>query len=163
MSRLKMKCPTPNSRGDRAFTLLELIVAMVLLLLLASAALPLARNQVKRAKEEELRRHLREMREAIDRYKDYADRGMIPANPATFNYPPDLKTLVEGVVLRGTAKGKYKFLRQIPVDPMTANNTSWKLVMEDAVQSVDQTQPGIYDVHSGSDKISLEGTPYSEW
>ena len=155
MSRLKMKCPTPNSRGDRAFTLLELIVAMVLLLLLASAALPLARNQVKRAKEEELRRDLREMREAIDRYKDYADRGMIPANPATFNYPPDLKTLVEGVVLRGTAKGKYKFLRQIPVDPMTGT-TEWGMrSMQDDPDSKSWGGDDVFDVYSKSDGIVI--------
>jgi len=163
MSRLKMKCPTPNSRGDRAFTLLELIVAMVLLLLLASPALPLAGNQVKRAKEEELRRDLREMREAIDRYKDYADRGMIPANPATFNYPPDLKTLVEGVVLRGTAKGKYKFLRQIPVDPMTGT-TEWGMrSMQDDPDSKSWGGDDVFDVYSKSDGIAFDGTKYSDW
>ena len=118
---------------------------------------------MKRAKEEELRRDLREMREAIDRYKDYADRGMIPANPATFNYPPDLKTLVEGVVLRGTAKGKYKFLRQIPVDPMTGT-TEWGMrSMQDDPDSKSWGGDDVFDVYSKSDGIAFDGTKYSDW
>ncbi len=163
MSRLKMNVWPPATAGDRAFTLLELIVAMALILLLASAALPLARNQVKRAKEAELRRDLREMREAIDRYKDYADRGMIPSSPDTFNYPPDLKTLVDGVVLRGTAKGKFKFLRKIPVDPMTGTNEWGMRAMQDDSDSKSWGGQDVFDVYTKSEGIAFDGTKYSDW
>jgi general secretion pathway protein G len=148
---------------DRAFTLLELIVAMTLLLLLTSAALPIARNQVKRAKEAELHRDLREMREAIDRYKDFADRGMIAANADTFGYPPDLKTLVDGVVLRGTATGKYKFLRKIPLDPMSGTADWGMRSMQDDPDSKSWSGEGVFDVYSKSDGIAFDGTKYSDW
>ncbi len=163
MSSSKLKTRAPRRVGDSAFTLLELIVAMALVLLLASAALPLAQNQVKRAKEAELRRDLREMREAIDRYKLMADMGQIPPSPNTFNYPPDLKTLVEGVTLRGTAKGKYKFLRRIPLDPMTGT-TDWGMrAMQDDVDSKSWGGDDVFDVYSKSDGIALDGTKYSDW
>jgi general secretion pathway protein G len=148
---------------DRAFTLLELIVAMTLLLLLTSAALPIARNQVKRAKEAELRRDLREMREAIDRYKDFADRGMIAANQATFNYPPDLKTLVDGVVLKGTATAKYKFLRKIPVDPMTGTADWGMRSLQDDPDSKSWGGEDVFDVYTKSDGLAFDGTKYSDW
>src|SRR5207245_11652755 len=108
MNRKKagIRVPLPAFR-DRAFTLLELIVAMPLLLLLTRVALPIARDQVKRAKEVELRRDLREMRQAIDRYKDFADRGMIAANQNTFGYPPYLMTSADVVARYGTATPKH--------------------------------------------------------
>lgn len=148
---------------DRAFTLLELIVAMVILLVLTTVALPLAQNQVKRVKEAELRSDLRDLRGAIDRYKAMAEQGQIPSTQATFNYPPDLKTLVEGVSLRGTAKGKYKFLRKIPVDPMTGT-TDWGMrSMQDDADSKSWGGEDVFDVYSKSDGTALDGTKYSDW
>ena len=98
------------------------MASITILILLTTVALPLARVQIQRTKEIELKRDLREMREAIDHYKDFADRGMIPVKADTFGYPPDLKTLVEGVELKGSITAKYKFLRKLPVDPMTESD-----------------------------------------
>jgi general secretion pathway protein G len=152
-----------SSPGDGAFTILELIVAMALLMLLTSIALPIARNQVKRAKETELRHDLREMREAIDRYRDFASQGLIAPNANTFNYPPDLKTLVDGVVLKGTATAKYKFLRKIPVDPMTGT-TDWGMrSLQDDPDSRSWGGEDVFDVYTRSDGIALDGTKYSDW
>jgi len=164
MNRKKagIRVPLPAFR-DRAFTLLELIVAMALLLLLTSVALPIARNQVKRTKEVELRRDLREMRQAIDRYKDFADRGMIAANQNTFGYPPDLKTLVDGVALKGTATAKYKFLRKIPVDPMSGTADWGMRSMQDEGDSKSWSGEDVFDVYTKSDGIAFDGTKYSDW
>jgi len=112
--------PEPGTRNlEPGFTLIELIAAMTILLLITSVAMPMARMQVQRTREEELRRDLRDLRQAIDRYKDFADRGMIPMKFESYGYPPDLDTLVKGVELKGPSSKKYKFLRRIPVDPMT--------------------------------------------
>src|SRR5215467_3850042 len=100
----------------RGFTLIELIVATTILVILTSLALPLARVTIKREKERELRRDLWEIRDAIDRYKDAADRGAFQTKVDSQNYPPDLETLVKGVDVQGK---KIRFLRKIPVDPMT--------------------------------------------
>src|ERR1700733_10045114 len=108
----------PGSRRQRGFTLLELIVATMILIILTTMALPLARVTIKRDKEKELRHDLWEMRDAIDRYKDAADRGAFQPKLDSGNYPPDLETLVKGVDV-GTKK--LKFLRRIPIDPMTKN------------------------------------------
>src|ERR1700723_2413726 len=105
----------PNEHG---LTLVELIVTVFILTILASAALPLVRFQVKRQQERELRFDLWEMRDAIDKYKDAADRGAFPTKGESQNYPPDLETLVNGVDVQGK---KLKFLRKIPIDPMTGN------------------------------------------
>ena len=99
--------------------LIELIAAITILLVLATMALPFARVQIQRSRETELRRDLRMMREAIDQYKAFSDQGKIPVKVDSFGYPPDLQTLVDGVPIHGTANAKYKFLRKIPVDPMT--------------------------------------------
>ena len=105
-------------QSHRGFTLVELMAAVGILMILTSLALPVAWIQVKRQKETELRRNLRTMREAIDRYKDAADQGLIEADEKHFGYPPDLEILVKGVEIKGK-KGKLKFLRKIPMDPMT--------------------------------------------
>lgn len=152
-----------NHFSDRAFMLVELIAAITILLVLTTLALPLARNQIIRGREIELHQDLRMMREAIDRYKAYSDQGMIPVKPDSFGYPPDLQTLVEGVAVKGTAKGKYKFLRKIPVDPMTGT-TDWgfRSVQDDA-DSKSWGGENVFDVYSKSQGTALDGTQYGDW
>src|ERR1700741_1783796 len=106
-------------RSQRGFSLVELIVSIAIMAILALAVLPMARLTVKREKERELRRDLWEMRDAIDRYKDAADRGMFQIKLGSEGYPPDLDTLVQGV---DVAVKKVRFLRHIPGDPMTGKN-----------------------------------------
>jgi len=144
------------------FTLIEMIAAMTIMLVLTTIALPMAAVVVKREKERELRADLRTMRNAIDRYKDFADRGMIPTQMDTFGYPPTLKILVEGVPLKGS-KDKYKFLRKIPVDPMTGNTDWGKRSMQDDPDSQSWGGQDVFDVHSKSQGIGMDGIPYADW
>jgi len=149
--------------AGRGFTLVELIAAMTIMLLLTAMALPLARVQIQRQKELELRRALRELRQAIDRYKDFADRGMIPTTADSFGYPPDLETLVKGVPLKGAATAKYKFLRKIPVDPFTGE-AAWGLrAMQDDPDSRSWGGGNVFDVYSKSFGTALDGTKYADW
>jgi general secretion pathway protein G len=136
-------------------TLLELIIACSILMILASAALPLARVTLKRQREAELHRALREMKTAIDRYKDAADKNQIQVQVGTEGYPPDLKTLVDGVQLAGAPDRHVRFLRRIPLDPMTGN-TEW------GMRSV-QDDTDVFDVYSKSTGTALDGTRYSDW
>ena len=146
------------------FTFVELMASITIILLLTTIALPLARVQIQRSKEVELRRDLRELREAIDRYKfDFADHGMIPVKADTFGYPPDLQTLVEGVTLKGTATAKYKFLRKLPVDPMTGTADWGMRSMQDDTDSRSWGGQNVFDVYSKSDGTALDGTKYSDW
>lgn len=149
--------------SDQGFTLVELIAAITILLLLTTMALPLARVQVQRTREVELRRDLRMMREAIDRYKDWSDKGMIAIKVDTFGYPPDLKTLVEGVPVKGTANGKYKFLRKIPIDPMTGSADWGFRSMQDDADSRSWGGQNVFDVFSKSQGTGLDGTSYADW
>jgi general secretion pathway protein G len=144
------------------FTLVEMIAAMAILMLSTTVALPVARIEVQRTKEEELHRDLRLMRDAIDRYKDFSDRGMIPTKMDTYGYPPDLETLVKGVPLKGS-KVKYKFLRKIPTDPMTGNKDWGKRSMQDDPDSQSWGGQDVFDVYSKSQGIGLDGTPYASW
>ncbi len=161
-----MKCFRNNRpeerRGGWGFTLVEIIAAMAILMLLTSVALPVARIEVQRTKEEELRRDLRMMRNAIDRYKDFSDRGMIPTQMDTYGYPPTLETLVKGVPLKGS-KVKYKFLRKIPTDPMTGNRDWGLRSMQDDPDSRSWGGQDVFDVYSQSPGIGLDGTPYASW
>jgi general secretion pathway protein G len=142
------------------FTLIELIVATAILVVLSSMALPLARISIKREKEKELRYDLWQMRDAIDRYKDTADRGGFQIKVGTEGYPPDLQTLVDGVDVGGK---KVRFLRKIPVDPMTGN-TDWGLrSMQDDPDSDSWGGQNVFDVHSKSEGTALNGTRYKEW
>jgi general secretion pathway protein G len=162
---MSMQEHRPGYRGleEAAFTFVELMASITIILLLTSIALPLARVQIQRTKEVELRRELRQLREAIDRYKDFADRGMIPVKADTFGYPPDLQTLVDGVTLKGTATAKYKFLRKIPVDPMT-DTADWGMrSMQDDPDSRSWGGQNVFDVYSQSDGTALDGTKYSDW
>jgi general secretion pathway protein G len=148
------------SRGERGLTLVELIVTFTILSILASAALPIARFQVKREKERELRRQLWSMRDAIDRYKDAADRGAFQTKLESQNYPPDLQTLVDGVDVQGK---KVRFLRRIPVDPMTGKNEWGMRSMQDDPTSDSFGGQSVFDVYSKSQGTALDGTKYSTW
>lgn len=128
-------------RSARGFTLIELMIVMAIIAVLVSMALPIYQKSIVRSKESVLKNNLFTMRTVIDEYT--YDKQKAPQN-------------LDDLVNEG-------YLREVPVDPMTGSNSTWKIVMEDALTSVNQTEPGIYDVRSGSDKNSLEGTPYSEW
>jgi len=144
-------------------TLLELVIACSILLVLASAALPMARLTVKRQKETELRQALREMRTAIDRYKDLADRNLIRVEADTEGYPPDLETLVRGVQIGPSADRRIRFLRKIPIDPMTGR-TDWGLrAIQDDPDSTSWGGKDIFDVYSRSTGTALDGTRYADW
>ena len=128
-------------RSIFGFTLIELLIVMSIMVILIGIAVPLYQRSILRSKESVLHSNLTALRTVIDEYTYDKQKA-----------PQALQDLVtEG------------YLRDVPMDPMTGNNSSWRIVMEDAVQSVDQTEPGIFDVHSGSDRTSLEGTPYADW
>ena len=144
-------------------TLLELIIACSILLILSSAALPLARFTVKRQRESELRQDLREMRNAIDRYKDLSDRNLIRVELGSEGYPPDLDTLVKGVQLGASNDRRIRFLRHIPIDPMTGK-TDWGLrAIQDDPDSTGWGGKNVFDVYSKSQGVALDGTKYTEW
>jgi general secretion pathway protein G len=145
--------------AESGLTLVELIIVVAILGILAGAAVPIARFQVKREKEKELRRDLWEMRDAIDAYKDAADKGAFVTKVDSFNYPPDLDTLVKG---EDVADKKLKFLREIPVDPMT-NSTEWGTRSMQDEERGDGGGENVFDVYTKSDGTALDGTKYSTW
>lgn len=153
-------------RSSRSgLTLVELIVAFTILLVLTSMAVPLARGNVRRLQERQLREALHDMRAAIDKYKDMADAGKLGIQKQdAFGYPESLKALVEGVKGSGQAADtKLKFLRRIPRDPMT-NSYEWGLrSMQDDSTSMSWGGQNVFDVYSKSTAKSADGTPYSEW
>jgi general secretion pathway protein G len=145
---------------ERGLTLIELIVTISILSVLASAAFPIARFQYKRQAERELRGELWEMRDAIDHYKDAADKGAFMTKIDSMNYPPDLETLVNGVDVQDK---KVKFLRRIPVDPMTGS-TDWGLRSnQDDADSDSFGGQNVFDVYTKSQGTALDGTKYSTW
>ncbi|MEZ5401284.1 MAG: type II secretion system protein [Bryobacteraceae bacterium] len=125
----------------RGFTLVEIIIVLTIVSILMSIAVPLYQKAILRTRESVLRNNLFTLRTVIDEYTYDKQKG-----------PQSLDDLV-----------REGYLRQIPEDPITGSNQTWKTIMEDALTSVNQTEPGIFDVRSGSDKTSLEGTPYAEW
>lgn len=144
-------------------TLLELIMASSILLILSSAAIPVFQYTVIRSKEAELHRDLREMRDAIDRYKDIADRNLIRVEIGSEGYPPDLETLVNGVQYGSSGFEKKRFLRRIPVDPMTGR-AEWGLrSVQDDPDSTSWSGNNVFDVYSKSQAKALDGTNYSTW
>src|SRR6266496_5224564 len=154
--------PVTRLRSDRAcgFTLIELIVATAIMVILTSMAIPLARLGIQREKERELRHDLWMMRDAIDRYKDAADRAAFQIKVGSEGYPPDLDTLVNGVDVAGK---KLKFLRRIPIDPMTGT-TEWGLrSMQDDPQSDSWDGNNVFDVYTKSQGTALDGTKYKDW
>lgn len=157
------RSPTETGTSNRAFTLIELIAAMAIMLLLTTIALPLARVHAQRLRELELRRDLRDLRQAIDRYKDMSDRSMIPPKSDGFGYPPNLDTLVKGVELKGAASAKYKFLRRIPVDPMTGKPDWGMRSMQDDPDSRSWGGQNVFDVYSQSQGRAMDGSAYADW
>ena len=132
----------PRTRtGKSGFTLIELMIVMAVITILVSIAVPFYQKSIIRSKESVLKNNLFTMRTVIDEFT--MDKAKAPQS-------------LQDLVSEG-------YLRNVPVDPMTGSDQSWKTIMEDAMQSVNQTEPGIFDVRSGSDKTSLEGTPYAEW
>jgi len=147
-------------KSERGFTLLELIIATAILVVLSSMAVPLARLTIQREKERMLRTDLWQMRDAIDRYKDAADRGGFQIKVDSQGYPPDLETLVKGVDVQGK---KVRFLRKIPVDPLTGN-TEWGLrSMQDDPDSGSWGGQSVFDVYTKSQGTGLDGTKYKDW
>ena len=151
-------------KGQSGLTLVELIVAFTIMTLLTAMSVPLARNKVRREKERELRYVLREIRTAIDKYKDLADAGMLgPPKIDSEGYPETLEVLVEGVKPAGSVDKKIRFLRRIPRDPMT-NSAEWgKRSVQDDPKSSGWGGQNVFDVFTKSTEKAADGTPYSEW
>jgi general secretion pathway protein G len=152
---------------QEGYTFIELVIVTSILLILASAVMPLAQVTSQRQREAELRRSLREIRTAIDKFKDAADAMQIPATElktGSEGYPPDLETLVEGVSQVGDASGrKLKFLRRVPIDPMT-NSAEWGLrSYQDRPESTSWGGQNVFDVYTTSSGTALDGTKYSDW
>ena len=150
----------------RGMSLVELIVAFTILALLTTMAVPLARYKVRRDRERELRYALREMRTAIDKYKDMADAGQIPPTETTADadgYPTSLDSLVDGVKLSGTVDRKVRLLRRIPKDPMTGTYDWGKRSTRDEAKSTSWGGQNIFDVYTKSIEKASDGTAYSEW
>lgn len=155
----------PGRRGVRegGFTIVELAVVCTMVAILAAMVVPIARYAVKRQNELELRHHLRVMRDAIDKYKQYSDAGLIPIEVGTEGYPPDLETLVEGVNLVGQVNKKQKFLRRIPMDPLT-KKVEWGLrSFQDQPDSFAWGGQNVYDVYSLSPGRAMDKTDYKDW
>jgi general secretion pathway protein G len=149
-----------SMRKCQGFTLVELIVATAILVILTSMAIPMARVSIKRQKEHDLRADLWEMRDAIDRYKDAADRGAFQIKVGSQGYPPDLDTLVKGIDMNGK---KLKFLRRVPVDPMTGKNEWGMRSMQDDPDSDSWDGDNVFDVFTKSEDTALDGTKYKDW
>jgi general secretion pathway protein G len=163
----RSRVPRPRAirwhAAEAGMTLLELVIACGILLILTSAAIPMARVLVKRQKEQHLHEALREVRNAIDRYKDAADQNLIKVDVDTNGYPPDLDTLVKGVQLAGSTDKKVRFLRKVPVDPMS-NSTDWGLrSVQDDTDSTSWGGQNVFDIYSKSTLTALDGTKYSDW
>jgi len=152
--------------GSRGVTYLELIATATILIILASAILPLGRVAVVRQRELELRRALREMRNAVDRYKLAVEQGQIGGTDVKLGsegYPPNLETLVKGVNRVGALDRKLKFLRRIPRDPMTGG-TEWGMrCYQDAADDTSWCGDNVYDIYSKSKGKALDGTIYDTW
>jgi len=147
------------ARPQNGFTLIELIVATAILSILVGAAFPLVRITIYREREHELREDLWMIRDAIDRYKDAADRGAFQTKVGSDGYPPDLDTLVTGV---DVASKKVKFLRRIPLDPMTKQEWGMRSTQDDK-DSDSWGGQSVFDVYTKSDQVALDGTKYKDW
>lgn len=154
-------------KSERGYTFIELVIVTTILLILASAVMPLAQVTSQRQREAELRRNLREMRTAIDRFKDAVDQGQIATSelePGNEGYPPSLMALVEGISAANDASGrKLKFLRRVPIDPMT-NSTDWGLrAYQDEPDTTTWGGRNVFDVYTRSGGTGLDGTKYRDW
>lgn len=159
-----MKWLRSSSRG---YTFVEIIVVTAIMMILASAALPLARVSMKRQREAELRHTLREVRTAIDQFKNWADAGRIAQTELQFgseNYPTSLEQLVQGVTLANDASGnRKKFLRRIPVNPMTGGPDWGKRSYQDSPDSKVWGGQSVYDIYTKFDGVALDGSKYKDW
>jgi general secretion pathway protein G len=153
----------PRVDSQSGMTLIELILSCAILLVLSSVALPIAKYAVIREKEGQLRHNLDEIRDAIDRYKDAVDHNQIRVEMGSEGYPPDLETLVKGVPLGSSDDKKIRFLRKIPVDPMTGR-ADWGLrAVQDDPDSTHWSGKNVFDVYSTSTATAMDGTKYSDW
>jgi general secretion pathway protein G len=151
-------------KQQSGLTLVELIVAFTILMLLAAMAVPLAAYKVRREKERDLQLALREIRTALDKYKDMADANQLgPQKIDTDGYPETLDQLVEGVKMAGAVDKKIKFLRRVPKDPMTKTADWGKRSTRDDPKSQSWGGQNVFDVYSKSTEKARDGTPYSEW
>jgi len=157
---LRPRSGSQKRRGEAGLTLVELIVTVAILAIVASAAVPVARFQVKRERERELRYDLWQMRDSIDHYKDAADKNLFQTKVDSQGYPPDLQTLVDGVDVQGK---KVRFLRRIPIDPMTGKDDWGMRSMQDDPDSDSWGGQSVFDVYSKSDGTALDGTKYKDW
>ena len=153
--------------GQRGYTFIELLIVTSVLLILASAVMPLAQVTSQRQREAEVRRSLREMRTAIDAFKDAVDQGLIPTTelePGSEGYPPSLEILVEGISAANDASGRQiRFLRRVPIDPMTGG-TDWGLrSYQDSPTSTSWGGENVFDVYTTSGATALDGTRYEDW
>ena len=160
-SKRRLEARRGNGGPTVGFTLLELIVATTILSILTLTALPLARVTVQRQKEKELRRALWEMRDAIDLYKDQADRGAFQIKVDSFGYPPALETLYKGVEAQGGKK--IRFLRSIPLDPMTKSKEWGLRSMQDDPDSDSWGGQNVFDIYTKSEGTGVDGTKYKDW
>jgi len=152
-----------NLVKHRGFTLIELMMSVMIISILVGLAVPLARNSIKREREIELRAALREMRTAIDKYKDASDRGFIMVKVDTEGYPEKLQDLVDGVQMVGAVDKKLKFLRRIPKDPMT-NSTEWgQRSYQDDPKATSWGGQDVFDVYTKSEGTAFDGSKYREW
>jgi len=150
-------------RGSRGFTIVELAVVCSMIAILTAMAIPIVKYSLKRQNEMELRYDLRMIREAIDKYKQYADTGLIQVQLGSEGYPPDLQTLVDGVELVGQIKKKQKFLRRVPIDPMTKKAEWGQRSYQDEPDSTAWGGQNVYDVYSLSGLRATDGTYYKDW
>jgi general secretion pathway protein G len=153
-------------RGERGVTYLEMVATAFIVMILASAILPLARVTRQRGREIELRRSLRELRRAIDDYKDAVDKGKVGGPDVKLGsegYPPDLDTLVEGVNQVGSAGKKLRFLRRVPFDPMTQSQEWGMRCYQDKPDSTSWCGQNVYDVFTTREGKALDGTNYKDW
>ena len=153
--------------AEHGYTFVELIVVTAILLIMASAVMPLAQVTSQRQREAELRRSLREIRTAIDRFKDAVNTGLIASSelePGNEGYPPELETLVEGIGVANDASGRrLKFLRRIPIDPMTRGTEWGRRAYQDSPESTSWGGKNVFDVYTTSSGTGLDGTRYRDW
>ena len=170
LSRLRARLQGRQSRlgaSTGGYSFIELLIVVSILFVLASAAMPLAQVASQRQRETELRRNLREMRTAIDKFKDAVDQGLIPSTevtPGSEGYPATLQVLVEGVSAAGDASGrKLKFLRRVPIDPTTGKAEWGMRAYQDRPDSTTWGGQNVFDVYSKSEGQGLDGTKYRDW
>ena len=154
----------PRKRRQAGFTLTELVVVCVLLTTLSAVTFPVARYTIRRQKEIELKHHLRKLRNAIDEYKRFGDAGLLPVEVGTDGYPAEIENLLEGIQLIGQPPdSEKKFIRRIPIDPMTGEAEWGMRSYQDDFDSDSWGGENVYDVYSLSEGVGLNGVPYAEW